>query len=316
MQESNLVQFIVPEEIKQARADKLLAQFFPEYSRTQIQRVFDNKEVFLQGMPIERKQAVNSGDELTFTKPEAKVTSLTPTDIPLDIIFEDEFIIAVNKAPGIVIHPGNATGDDTLVHALLHHTQGNLSMSSGELRPGVVHRLDKETSGIILFTKQDKAYLDLIKQFSSREVKKEYLALVLGCPGLEGGSIKVAIDRHPIHRVKMTVPPTGKGKEAHTDWAIEERIGKIAALVRCWLHTGRTHQIRVHLSHLVFPIMGDRQYGYNANRLKLPEAPRVLLHAEKISFTHPETQKKIELKAPLPQDFKDYLDLLRQHSSR
>jgi 23S rRNA pseudouridine1911/1915/1917 synthase len=221
-------------------------------------------------------------------------------------------MLAINKAAGMVVHPGAGTAADTLVHALLAHCRGNLSGVGGVERPGIVHRLDRETSGIILVAKTDAAHRGLSGQFAARTIEKEYLAIVGGSPELLRGSIRKPIGRHPAQRHKMTVSAEGKGREAWTDWAVVERFGAGAALVRCVLHTGRTHQIRVHLKSLGHGLLGDRLYGRQAD-LHLPlKVPRTMLHAEHLVLQHPVTGKVLDLRAPLPPDFAAVLKALRK----
>ncbi len=302
--------FTVPEECGGMRADKALAEMFPDMSRSRLQKIIDAGSVVLDGKPLARKTAVPAGAQLKIAFPPEPTTQLVPADIPLEILFEDEHIVVVNKTPGIVTHPGAGTGDDTLVHALLHHTGGKLALAGGEARPGVVHRLDKETSGIILFAKTDAAYYALIEKFSERELDKQYVALTDGAPDLLAGVIREPIDRHPTNRTKMCVRENGK--PARTDWFVEERFGDRAALVRCILHTGRTHQIRVHLAHLGHPILGDKTYGRVQHRHEGWPMPRVMLHAERLNLEHPITGEPLNLHAPLPPDFYNLAEYLRE----
>lgn len=300
------ISFIVPEGVVKKRADKILATHFTDFSRSHIQHSFDAGLVKINGSPISKKTLVSVGDKIEIAFIKLHSTDVHPVKIPLVIVYEDKDIIVINKVPGIVVHPGKGTGDNTMVHALLYHTKRKLSLLAGKERPGVVHRLDKETSGLILFAKSDKAYLELINAFSERQVKKEYLALVTGGFELESGSIKDPIGRHSSNRVKMAVNP--KGREAHTDWAVEQRFGTICTLLRCWLQTGRTHQIRVHLSFIRHPIFGDSTYGYHFRKEHITKPPRVLLHAETLFFKHPVTGKSLNFTVPLPEDFKSYLN--------
>ena len=310
MSSENQITYTVPDAYVLERADKVLANHFKDFSRNQLQSIFDDKNVLLNGVSINKKHKVSSGDVLTLILPKPKATTVEAQSIPLDIVYEDDDIVIVNKKAGMVVHPGSNTGEDTLVHALLHHTNGKLALGGGELRPGVVHRLDKETSGAIVFAKTDKAYFKLTKMFAEREVHKEYLALVLKVPEIDAGSIKEPIDRHPLHRTKMAVSPNGR--EAYTDWIVEERFGKLCCLFRCTLHTGRTHQIRVHLSYIKHPIIGDYTYGFNPHGHELLiKAPRVLLHAHKLSFKHPVSGKLIEIKLDLPEDFVEFIRSLK-----
>lgn len=302
--------YTVPEGVRRIRADKALAIGFPEHSRTALQRAFDAGHVTVGGAPIKRDHSVVGGDTIEFNFPEVVPAELRAVDIPLDVIFEDKHMLAVNKASGMIVHPGAATGEDTLVHALLSHCAGSLSGIGGVERPGIVHRLDKETTGVIVVAKSDKAHRALADQFASRTLKKEYLALVAGVPPLLSGSITAAISRHPTHRHRMTV--TEGGKPARTDWERVEAFGTIAALMRLRIFTGRTHQIRVHMKSLGHPLLGDPLYGWKEDpRLKVQPA-RVMLHAEHLVVAHPITGRELDLRAPAPADFKAQIAQLRK----
>lgn len=305
-----VITFTVPASISNERADKILASHFSELSRTQIQKTFDSNRVTFNNKPINKNFRLSGGNVLKINFILPKQPSLKPIKLPLEILFEDEDIVVINKPAGTVVHPGKGTGEDTLVHALLHHTNGNLSPLSGEERPGVVHRLDKDTSGVMVFTKSNGAYLNLVKSFSNRTVKKEYLALVAGTPTHYSGSIASPINRHPVNKVKMAISPTGR--EARTDWEIQEALGS-CALLRCWLHTGRTHQIRVHLSSIGHPILGDKTYGYKFHVNHLLKPKRVLLHAEKLTFSHPRKNTECTFKAEVPKDLANQISILREN---
>jgi 23S rRNA pseudouridine1911/1915/1917 synthase len=305
--------YIVPEGIRRMRADKALATGFPDHSRVAIQRSFDAGLVLIAGKSIKRDHAVTVGDEITFSMPDVVPSTLKAVDIPLDVLYEDKHLLAINKAAGMIVHPGAGTGEDTLVHALLSHCEGELSGVGGVERPGIVHRLDRETSGVMLVAKSDKAHRGLAEQFSERSLQKEYLALVAGAPGLLSGSIKKPIGRNPNHRHKMAVVETEfGGRDAHTDWEVVEKFGKVSALMRCLIHTGRTHQIRVHMKALGHIVLGDEIYGWKPDSRLKKQPPRVMLHAEHLIVTHPVTGKALDLRAPLPKDFKAQLDQLRK----
>lgn len=300
--------------IHRARADKILAIAFPEHSRVALQRSFDAGLVRLGGQPITRDRAVSEGDRLEFAFPETRPTDLRAVKIPLEVIYEDKQMLVVNKPAGMVVHPGAGTTEDTLVHALLAHCKGGLSGIGGVERPGIVHRLDRETSGIILVAKNDAAHRGLSEQFAERSLQKEYLALVAGAPSLLSGSVRKAIGRNKQQRHKMAVvEEEDGGRDAHTDWEVVERFGSIATLMRCTIHTGRTHQIRVHLKSLGHVIMGDAIYGWKPDP-RLTPPPRVMLHAEHLIFTHPTSGKTLDLRAPLPKDFEAQLQQLRKAS--
>ena len=289
----------------------MLGHAFPEHSRAAFQRALETGLVKLDGKVIAQSQEVTAGQLVEFSFPVATQAELKAVDIPLDVIFEDKHLIVLNKAAGMVVHPGTGTGEDTMVHALLAHCAGGLSGIGGVERPGIVHRLDKGTSGLLVVAKHDAAHRALADQFASRALKKEYMALVSGVPKTESGSIDRSISRHPVHRHRMT---TGEGgRPARTDWTVEKKFGNQAALVRCRIHTGRTHQIRVHLKSLGHPVLGDSTYGWKQNPA-LPVPPRVLLHAEHLVFSHPVNGKTMDLTAPLPADFKKMLTALRKLS--
>jgi 23S rRNA pseudouridine1911/1915/1917 synthase len=307
---------IVPEGARRARADKVLAAAFPEHSRMALQRAFAAGLVRRNDRPIGQSDDAAAGDKLEFSIPEVRPAALRPVAIPLEVLFEDRHLLAVNKAAGMVVHPGAGTREDTLVHALLAHCRGGLSGIGGVERPGIVHRLDKETSGAILAAKTDAAHRGLTEQFARRSLKKEYLALVAGSPTLLGGDIRRRIGRNSRQRHRMSVVDAESGgRDAHTEWKIVERFAGVAALVRCTLHTGRTHQIRVHLKSIGHGLLGDKAYGWKADP-RLPRQPgRVMLHAERLRFTHPVTGKKLDLRAPPPADFQEMIEALRDSSS-
>jgi len=304
-----MTSYLVPAGGRRGRADKVLAQAFPEHSRAAIQRAMEAGLVKVDGKVIGQSQEVNPGQMIEFSLPEVVAAELRAVDIPLDVIFEDKHLIVLNKAAGMVVHPGTGTGEDTMVHALLAHCAGGLSGIGGVERPGIVHRLDKDTSGLLVVATNDAAHRALADQFASRTLKKEYLALVSGVPRTASGSIDRSIARHPVHRHRMT---TGEGgRPSRTDWAVEKKFGDQAALLRCRIHTGRTHQIRVHLKSLGHPLLGDTTYGWK-QQAALPVSPRVMLHAEHLVFSHPVNGKIMDLTAPLPKDFKMMLAALRK----
>lgn len=308
---SEPIQFCVPPELHAQRADKVLSAQVPDMSRTRLQQAFVRGEVWVEGEPIEKKHKLLAGDWVEVILPEVAPIEVGPVSMPLEVLYEDEDVIAVNKACGTVTHPGTNTGNDTLVHGLLHHTGGKLSAQAGAVRPGVVHRLDKETTGVILFAKTDAAYHPLVKMFAERELNKQYLALVQGVPCLARGSITFKIRRHPTHRTIMQVGD--EGRDAHTDWSLEQAYAR-CSLLRCQLHTGRTHQIRVHLSAIGFPILGDVPYGYRYRETEPPQArQRVYLHAQRIILRHPlRPQETLDIQAPLPEDFSGLIEQLQR----
>ncbi|MDP4694150.1 MAG: RluA family pseudouridine synthase [Opitutales bacterium] len=304
-----IIEFNVPKGAKAGRADKIFAAQFDDVSRVRLQRAFESGLVTFDGQVIDKRFKVNQPGLLRAVLEEPDLgEGPKAVAIPLDITYEDESLVVVNKMPGMITHPGSGTGDDTLVHALLHHCKGNLSSVGAPDRPGIVHRLDKETSGLIVVAKNDLAHHKLASAFSERETYKRYTALVQGVPKISRGSVKEPIGRHPVMRTKMAV--VFSGKEAHTDWQVVQRFGSKAAMISCVIHTGRTHQIRVHLSSLKFPILGDPTYGYKASRLKELQVPRVMLHSTELHIQHPERDELMQFIAPLPDDFNEIIEKL------
>lgn len=301
--------YTVPTGSRRERADKVLAAAFPEHSRVAFQRALEAGLVRADGKVIGQADDVKAGQVIEFGFPEAKPAELKAVDIPLDVIFEDKHLVVLNKPSGMVVHPGVGTGEDTLVHALLAHCAGELSGVGGVERPGIVHRLDKETTGLLVVAKNDAAHRALADQFASRALQKEYLALIAGVPKELTGTINRAISRHPVHRHRMTVGEGGR--PSRTDWVVEKSFAGKAALVRCRIHTGRTHQIRVHLKSLGHPVLGDETYGWKQDPA-MPGIPRVMLHAEHLVFAHPISAKTMDLHAPLPADFKQLLAALKK----
>lgn len=309
---NQMIKITVEEVSGRERVDKYLVGVLPELSRAGIQRALEARLVLRDGVALSKNCKVMEGDEIEFSQPEVVSTELTAVSIPLTVIFEDEHLIAINKESGMVVHPGAGTGEDTLVHALLAHCQGELSGIGGVERPGIVHRLDRETSGLILVAKTDKAHRGLAELFAERNLDKEYLAIVAGTPELLSGSVQKMIGRHPIHRHKMAVvEDEAKGRHARTDWQVVERYDKAFSLLRCQIHTGRTHQIRVHLSSLRHPLMGDSIYGYRPDHRLGKEPARTMLHAARLKLTHPVTGAVMDLVAPIPADFREQIDQLR-----
>ena len=304
---SEISTFLVPLGSRRERADKVLARAFPIHSRVAFQRALEAGLVKVGDRVLGQADEVKAGETIEFSLPEVTPTELKAVDIPLDVIFEDKHLIVLNKPSGMVVHPGVGTGEDTLVHALLAHCAGQLSGIGGVERPGIVHRIDKETTGLIVVAKTDEAHRALSDQFAVRSLVKEYVALVAGLPRAASGTVDSAIARHPVHRHRMT---TGEGgRPSKTDWTVLEVFPERAALVRCRIHTGRTHQIRVHMKSIGHPLLGDATYGWK-QAPKQPKPGRVMLHAEHLIFRHPVTDKPMDLTAPLPADFKKMLKAL------
>ncbi len=295
------------------RLDTFLREKFPDVSRGTIQRLIDEGHITVNGKPTKANHAPKAKEQIDVRWPEPKAAEAKPEEMPLDVLFEDNDLIVLNKPAGLVVHPAAGNEEHTLVNALLHHCAGKLSGIGGVARPGIVHRLDKDTSGCLVIAKNDPTHLALSEQFSGRTVEKTYCAIVCGAMGTMEGEIHGAIARHETQRKKMTV--TEKGREARTGFKVLERF-KYATLVEAYLYTGRTHQIRVHFHHVGFPIVGDEIYGARQN-IRLREntgfkAERQLLHSQKLAFVHPKTGKQQSFVAPLPQDFEEALAVFRK----
>jgi len=300
------IDFEVPEENDHQRADRVLADAFPRWSRSRLQRLFDEGQVWLDNEAISKSRKVSTGDFLSFSLPPSSSSVLRPRAIPLEILFEDDHVLVVNKRCGMIVHPGNSTGEDTLVHALLHYCKGRLSRLSGKERPGIVHRLDKETSGAIVVAKTDVAFRSLSAQFSKRSIEKKYIAICSGVPVSDCGVIREPIGRHQRIRTKMAVVATGR--PAYSEWRRIRVWGDRYSLLEISIHTGRTHQIRVHLSWIGHPVAGDSTYGYRA----LEAFSRTMLHAQRIIFNHPVKGCRLTLEAELPTDFSVAISDLRK----
>jgi 23S rRNA pseudouridine1911/1915/1917 synthase len=306
--------FIVEHSLPFARLDKFLCEKFPAASRGALQRLIEQGHIRVNGRQVKPTHHPHASEKIEVHWPEAKPAEAQPEEIPLDILFEDQSLLVVNKPAGLVVHPAAGHEEHTLVNALLHHCQGSLSGIGGVARPGIVHRLDKETSGCLVVAKNDETHLALSEQFAGRAVKKIYHAILCGEVPREAGEIRAAIARHPTHRKRMAVREDSAGRAAHTSWRVLERL-KAATLVEAQIHTGRTHQIRVHFQFLGHPVVGDDTYGAKPNaRLKELTnyaVPRVMLHAKNLSFIHPRTKKPMNFEAPLPKDFRGALKFLR-----
>jgi 23S rRNA pseudouridine1911/1915/1917 synthase len=302
--------FLVEERENGIRADKVLSARLVKLSRSRLQKLFLEGMVWCNDEAIRKSRKLHCGDFVSVIIGPPKPLSLRPVAIPLEILFEDGDMVAVAKPSGMVVHPGSGTGDDTLVHALLHHCSGELSGIGGIERPGIVHRLDRETSGVIVAGKTDAGFRGLAEQFSGRKLMKTYLALVKGVPGLLAGRIEEPIGRHATARHRMTV--RSDGRDAVSEWERIEDFGTVSSLLRVQILTGRTHQIRVHFSHLGHPLLGDLVYGYRAGKAPLPKLPRVMLHAFELELNHPVSGERMKLQAPLPADFTEVLRELRE----
>lgn len=292
------------------RVDRALALGL-SISRMQIQRWLEAGVVLNGTFILEARSSVNVGDQITITVPPITPSELTAEDRPLNVVFEDKHLVVINKSAGDVVHPGAGHATGTLVAALLHHCKGELSGIGGVERPGIVHRLDKDTSGLIMIAKNDHAHEALSKQFKDRTIRKWYHAFVVGRINQLAGVWDGEIGRHPVHRQKMAIRKTG-GRTAKTSYR-ELKNWTCASKLELEIHTGRTHQIRVHCAAANTPIVGDSLYGRNQHLATQAGVQRQLLHARKLIFQHPATGKTMELEAATPEDFilfENYLDTL------
>lgn len=308
--------FTAGEELAGIRLDQALATLLPDFSRSALARHVTEGQVSINGKTIAKaSRPVVAGDTIEITIPEPKPVSVESRDIPITVLHQDDDIAVIDKPPGMVVHPGAGNPDDTLVHALLFHIK-DLSGIGGEIRPGIVHRLDKDTSGLLVVAKNDTAHRALTSQWNSDWVQKQYLALVYGTPKQPSGAIDKPIGRDPRDRKKMAVV-TG-GREAITLYQVAEAL-RYASLLRCTLKTGRTHQIRVHLKSIGHPLIGDPLYsgpqwkGIPDRKLQkiLADFPRQALHAARLSFPHPRSGEVMTFEAPPPADFAALLEALR-----
>jgi len=324
-------ELVVPPELAGQRLDRVLAQLCPDMTRSAIQRLIKEGLVSVDGREAASSDKPAAGQRLTLSPAAARPLELQPQDIPLDIVFEDEHLLVVNKPAEMVVHPAKGHQDGTLVNALLAHC--GLSSGSGSFRPGIVHRLDQHTSGLLLVAKTDVAHAELSRQVEAHSARREYQALAWGHPQPGEGTIRTGFGRHPQHRTMMAVQEWGRGREAVThyrtlepfSWSWTAAAGerprhRDAALVACVLETGRTHQIRVHLQHLGCPIMGDPLYGDSVRDAEEPPGlvallqalPGQALHAGRLTFRHPATGEEMTLEAPAPPAFAGLLEWLRR----
>jgi len=282
------------------RLDKFIADK-TELSRVMVQKLIEENEILVNNKPQKSSYKVFAGDEITINIPEAKNTTIEAKEIPLNIIYEDKDILVINKQKGLVVHPGVGNYDETLVNAIMAHCKGELSGIGGEIRPGIVHRLDKNTTGILIIAKNDKAHINLSKQIQDRKVKKIYIALVRGVITENEATIDMPIGRSTKDRKKMAV--NKRGKNAITHFKVLKRYDKYS-LVEIHIETGRTHQIRVHMAEIGHPVIGDDTYSNGKNEFGINGQ---LLHAKSLEFIHPTLNQKMYLEAPLPDFFEDIL---------
>ena len=290
------------------RLDAFLAEQIEEISRSAAQRFIAEERVLLEGKVVAKSRKVTEGEEYAVMLPEtAEETAAQPQNIPLEVVYEDSDVIVVNKPVGMVVHPAPGHPDGTLVNALLHHCGDSLSGVGGEKRPGIVHRIDRDTSGLIIAAKNDAAHLGLSEQLSDHSLARTYECLALGNFREDSGTIDAPIGRHHTDRKKMCVT-AHNSRHAVTHWEVIARYSGVTH-VRCRLETGRTHQIRVHMAHIGHPILGDTVYGA---KKAVPGLTGQCLHAVGLRFLHPRTGEAVELSCPLPEEFEKYLRKLRQ----
>ena len=289
------------------RLDVFLDGQTEEFTRSRIKKLIEDGQVSVQGKIVKKAgESVHAGSEVVLTVPEAVEYTVKAENIPVEIVYQDEDIAVVNKPQGMTVHVGNGNAEGTLVNALLYALD-SLSGIGGVLRPGIVHRIDKDTTGLLVVAKNDKAHVSLATQIAEKSARRVYYALLEGCVKTDNGRMITDIGRHPQDRLKMAVLPDGEGKIAITDYEVLARFGTEFTLCKFILQTGRTHQIRVHAKHLGHPVAGDPVYGYKKQKFKLSGQ---LLHAIELSLTHPKTGERMTFNAPLPPEFQTVLEKL------
>lgn len=297
-------EYKINEETKNIRLDKILSRLDDDLSRTMIQKLLEDKKILVNGKVEKASYKTKVGDILEVEEIEAKEIELKAQDIPLDVIYEDDDIIVINKAKGMVVHPANGNPDGTLVNAVMNICKDSLSGIGGEIRPGIVHRLDKDTSGLIIVAKNDKAHINLSEQIKNREITKKYVALVRGVIKENHATIDMPIGRSSKDRKKMAVRKDGKNAVTHFE--VLKRYNGYT-LLDIKIDTGRTHQIRVHLAEIGYPVVGDEVYSNGKNPFGVKGQ---MLHAKSLEFKHPITGKNMKLEAPIPEYFEEVLKKL------
>lgn len=288
------------------RIDKYISDQLPDYSRSYIQKLIKEDNLNVNNKPIKSNYKLKQNDIININIPETQELIIEPENIPLDIIYEDEDIILVNKPQGMVVHPAPGHYSNTLVNALMYHCKNNLSKINGNMRPGIVHRIDKDTSGVLIVCKNDSSHIDIARQLKEHTITRKYNAIVYNNIKTEEGIINEPIGRHPVNRKRMAINPVN-GKVAITHYRVLERINQYT-YVELQLETGRTHQIRVHMTSINHPLLGDPVYGPRNDRFKLKGQ---VLHARVLGFIHPRTKEYMEFEAPLPNYFIGMLNKLR-----
>ncbi len=291
---------------KESRADIYIAENSEGISRSFLKKLFDGGEIFVNGKAVRAAYKLKCGDEISFSLPRPKPLEVTAQNIPIDIVYEDEELLVINKARGMVVHPAAGNEDKTLVNALMYHCGDTLSGINGVMRPGIVHRIDKDTTGLLVVAKNDNAHQKLTDQLSDHTLSRVYYAIVHGNIKEDNLTIDAPIARDSNDRKKMTIAKKD-GRDALTHISVLERFGKYT-FIKCRLKTGRTHQIRVHTKSVMHPILGDKTYGLKKEEFALDGQ---LLHAGEIGFIHPKTGEMVSFFAPLPQDFRETLEKIR-----
>ena len=294
-------------EVVSVRIDKYLAECCPDLSRSYLQKLLKDQAVDVNGKTVKANYKVQPGDRILLEIPDVEEPDIQPEDIPLDILYEDDYLLVVNKPKDMVVHPAAGHAGGTLVNAVLWHCKGHLSGINGVLRPGIVHRIDKDTTGALVICKDDTVHRNLAEQLKTHSIKRRYRAVVQGNLKEDEGTVNGPIGRHPIDRKKMAINYKN-GKEAVTHFRVLERFGG-STYIECRLETGRTHQIRVHMASIGHPLLGDTVYGSSKNPYHLQGQA---LHAMVLGFDHPVTGEYMEFTAPLPEYFLQLLDKLRK----
>lgn len=307
MSENGLQRLTVSPEEAGVRIDKYLAEQLPDITRSYLQKLLKDGSVQMNGKPVKTSTKTAAGAVIEFTIPDPEEPEILPEDIPLDILYEDSDVILINKPKDMVVHPAAGHYTGTLVNALMYHCKGDLSGINGVLRPGIVHRIDKDTTGVLIVCKNDKAHNALAEQLKEHSITRKYRAIVCGNLKEDEGTVDAPLGRHPQDRKKMAIVRTG-GKRAVTHYRVLERFGNYT-YIECQLETGRTHQIRVHMASLGHPLLGDEAYGRVKSPFKLEGQT---LHAMVLGFIHPTTGEYMEFEAPLPEYFEKLLRKLEQ----
>ncbi|MBR4669850.1 MAG: RluA family pseudouridine synthase [Butyrivibrio sp.] len=309
MEENNCFEYVVTDEYEGMRVDKLISELIDSFSRTYIKKLIDDKKVLCNSKNVKASYVVNEGDHIVMEIPPVEVPDILPQDIPLDILYEDDDVLVVNKPKGMVVHPAAGHYSDTLVNAVMFHCKNNLSGINGVMRPGIVHRIDKDTTGSVIICKNDNAHQKIADQLKEHSVNRIYHAIVYGIIKEDEGDIETLIGRSANDRKKMAVVQSG-GKTASTHYRVLKRFeGDNYTYIECKLKTGRTHQIRVHMAHIGHPLLGDEVYA--PSRKSKFKTQGQCLHAKILGFKHPTTGEYIETDAPLPEYFSHLLDVLK-----